>query len=269
MTARWERPSADGSWLRDDRAWTPYTPAIAGVRFGTNEVQTITVVSTAGLFTVTFGGETTGTLAFNCSAAELQNALEALGTIASGDVTVTKSGDVFTITFLGALATDVEQLTVDETLLSGTATVATITTSGSYTDDPVTLSSNDSHEAEGWYRDAGTRIEARGEIVLGEGYADAADGGWWLVSLPSRPAGYRQHAGTCVLQDASTTQLRNAGAIIQPATDGTAPVGFVIVVDAGYVSTGTNPVAASAPWTWATGDRIAWWTTYEPDSIET
>lgn len=269
MTARWERPSADGSWLRDDRAWTPYTPTISSVRFGTNEVQTITITATAGLFTVTFAGEPTGTLAFNCSAAELQTALEALASIAPGDITVTKSGDVFTVTFVGALATDVEELAVDTTLLTGTATVETVTTSGSYTDDPVTLSDNDSHTAEGWYREAGYRIEARGQIVLGDGYANATDGGWWLVSLPSRPAGYWQHAGSCVLQDASTTQLRNAGGLIIPATDGTAPVGFVIVVDEGYVSDGTNLVSASAPWTWATGDRIAWWATYEPDVIET
>lgn len=269
MTARWERPSGDSSWLRDDRAWTPYTPAVAGIRFGTNEVQTITVTATAGLFSVTFAGEPTGNLAFNCSASDLQTALEALASIASGDITVTKDGDVFTVTFLGALATDVEELTVDTSLLTGTAEVATITTSGSYTDDPVTLSDNDTHHAEGWYREAGYRIEARGEIVLGEGYADSADGGWWLVSLPSQPAGYRQHAGSCVLQDASTTQLRVACALIVPATDGEAPTGFVIVIDSGKVSDGTNPVSATAPWTWATGDRISWWTTYEPDVIET
>lgn len=56
---------------------------------GTTEKQRITVDATAGNFTLTVEGDVTPNQAFNVSAANLQAALEALPSIAVGDVLVT------------------------------------------------------------------------------------------------------------------------------------------------------------------------------------
>jgi hypothetical protein len=82
---------------------------------GTNEVQTLTVVASAGTFTLTFKDQSTATLAYNISAASLQTALEQVASIGTGNVAVSGSaGGPFTITFQGALAaTNVPLLTVD------------------------------------------------------------------------------------------------------------------------------------------------------------
>ena len=45
--------------------------------------------STGGTFTLTFGGETTAPIASNATAADVAAALEALGTVAPDDLTVT------------------------------------------------------------------------------------------------------------------------------------------------------------------------------------
>src|SRR5262249_25577817 len=47
-------------------------------------------------------------LPFNATAAQLQSALEKLSTVGTGNVVVTKSGSVFSITFAGPLATAVQ-----------------------------------------------------------------------------------------------------------------------------------------------------------------
>ncbi len=74
-----------------------------------NETQTVTINgSTNGTFQLTFNGQTTpamsadytnGTTTLN----ELQTQLQLLSTIGTGNVTVTQSANVFTITFVGAL----------------------------------------------------------------------------------------------------------------------------------------------------------------------
>lgn len=80
---------------------------------GVNEVQTITLTdATSGNFRVAFDGQTTDPLAYNASAATLETALEGLESI--DNVSVTKSGSVYTVTFLGALAaTDVAAMQGD------------------------------------------------------------------------------------------------------------------------------------------------------------
>lgn len=89
---------------------------------GTSAVQTITVTATAGTFTISFMGATTTALAYNASAATVQSALTALGSIGAGNVTVTGA---YVVTFAGTLATTpVPAFTVDTTALTGTATVA-------------------------------------------------------------------------------------------------------------------------------------------------
>jgi hypothetical protein len=89
---------------------------------GTSAVQTITVAATAGTFTISFMGATTTALAYNASAATVQAALTALGSIGAGNVTVTGT---YVVTFTGTMATTpVPAFTVDGSALTGTVTVA-------------------------------------------------------------------------------------------------------------------------------------------------
>jgi len=95
-----------------------------------NELQTISSTATGGTFTLSFGGETTGTMGYSASALDIETALEALNGI--DDVSVNSSGttglpaDTFVIEFKGTLAaTDVADLVVDNTnMIGGTASVA-------------------------------------------------------------------------------------------------------------------------------------------------
>ncbi len=105
----------------------------AAVVAGTNEVQTATISGgpTGGSFTLTFNGATTAAIAFNAAAADVQSALEALGTIGAGGVSVTGSaGGPYTVTFVGARgATNQPQMTAAHTFTGGTSpSIAVATT---------------------------------------------------------------------------------------------------------------------------------------------
>jgi len=82
---------------------------------GISELQSLTVTNAAATFTVTFNGQVTGSLASNIPAssgglggptASLENALNALLTIGGvgGRVSVNKAGNIYTVSFGGALA---------------------------------------------------------------------------------------------------------------------------------------------------------------------
>jgi hypothetical protein len=88
---------------------------------GTSEVQTVTITGgpTGGTFTLTYSGQTTASIAYDASAADVQSALEALPNLAPGDVTVTGTGP-YTVTFRAALG-DVDQMTADGSELTGGA----------------------------------------------------------------------------------------------------------------------------------------------------
>jgi hypothetical protein len=100
---------------------------------GVNEVQTITVNATAGSYTLSFGGATTAPLAYNAEAAAVQTALQGLPTIGSGNVTVSGTSP-YVVSFTAALSvTNVAQLSVDDSLLTGSVAIATTTQgSGAY-----------------------------------------------------------------------------------------------------------------------------------------
>jgi len=93
---------------------------IAGRGSATNEVQKVTVngTPTGGTFILTFRGATTGTIAYNASAATVQTALQGLSTIGSSNATVAGStGGPYTVTFAAAFAS----LAVDEIIANGAA----------------------------------------------------------------------------------------------------------------------------------------------------
>jgi flagellar hook protein FlgE len=104
------------TWLNTDEG----TPAVA-------EVQTLTpdAAATAGTFTLTYNGETTGNIAFDApttGVGSIQEALEALAGVSVGDITVgganLSAGGPTTFTFLGS-AGDVPMISFDFSGLTG------------------------------------------------------------------------------------------------------------------------------------------------------
>jgi hypothetical protein len=83
--------------------------------------QTVTLgAPSAGNFTVTYKGQTTGNIAFNAVASAVQTALTGLSTIGVGNATVTGSaGGPYTVSFIGTLATDLTALTGSGVGLTG------------------------------------------------------------------------------------------------------------------------------------------------------
>jgi hypothetical protein len=71
---------------------------------GTDEIQTLTVsgTPTSGVLTLTYDGETTAQIAYNATALQVQNALQALSNVLGGDVICAGGplpGTAVTITF--------------------------------------------------------------------------------------------------------------------------------------------------------------------------
>ena len=92
---------------------------------GTSAVLSLTVVATAGTYTLEFAGAVTAPIAWNATAGDVQAALEALGIIGAGNVSVTGA---YTITFTGTMATTpVPPLVANGGTLTGTVTTAVIT----------------------------------------------------------------------------------------------------------------------------------------------
>jgi NHL repeat-containing protein len=100
-------------------------------------VRTLTVDASAGTFTLTFKGQTTGDLAFDASAATVQAALQGLGSIGVGNVTVTPAGATggagggtpYVITYAGTLASSAQPTITTasgSTPLAGGAATATV-----------------------------------------------------------------------------------------------------------------------------------------------
>jgi hypothetical protein len=100
-----------------------------------NEIQSITITGspTGGTFTLSWGAETTGPIAYNASAATVETAFEALTVVGAGNGTVSGSAGAWTVEFTGDLA-DVSQdlITADDALLAGgtspAVTVAQVST---------------------------------------------------------------------------------------------------------------------------------------------
>jgi autotransporter-associated beta strand protein len=104
--------------------------ALGGI--GGAEVQTVTVGgATTGTFTLTFDGKTTGPIAATASALAVQNALNALATVGGvgGQAAVTQQGNVYTITFGGALS-GADQPTLTAAGAGGTTAAVATTAEG-------------------------------------------------------------------------------------------------------------------------------------------
>lgn len=107
---------------------------------GVDEVQTVTIGGgpTGGTLTLTFGGQTTGNIAYNAAASAVEDALEAISSIGAGNIRVTGSaGGPYSVTFLRALGRqNVAQMTAAHALTGGTSpSVAVATaTAGDNTD---------------------------------------------------------------------------------------------------------------------------------------
>lgn len=109
---------------------------VSGLTGGVNEVQTITSPNnpTGGTFRLGYGGQWTGNIAYNASAATIETALEALGTIPTGSVSCSGGalpGTDVTVTFQDNLGyADVALLEVDSSSLTGVTGTVTETTAG-------------------------------------------------------------------------------------------------------------------------------------------
>ncbi len=93
---------------------------------GSSSVQNILIENAiGGTFTITFSGQTTAALAFNASAADVQNALCALSNIGVGNLIVNNAYDVF---FDGTLANVAQpMLTVNISGLTGVGVTGVVT----------------------------------------------------------------------------------------------------------------------------------------------
>ena len=108
-------------------------------------VQTVTVGG-AGLtsFTLTLSGDTTGAILANASAADVQAALAALGSVGAGNVSVAgAAGGPWAVTFEGTLSgLPVATMTATPTGGTGTVTVAVVSTGESTLGLPKSLEPN-------------------------------------------------------------------------------------------------------------------------------
>lgn len=149
----------DEQWARSDPTTRPVTfTAYRDSSYGTscrnwvdgpgwralaplsNEVQEVAITGgpTGGTYTLTYAGQTTAGIAYNATSTQVRNALTALSTIGSGNVSCSGGphpDSPVTVTFTGALAgSDVEQMTASGTGLTGgttpTVTVSTVTPGG-------------------------------------------------------------------------------------------------------------------------------------------
>lgn len=102
---------------------------------GTSEIQSmIATGGTTGDFTLGFGGETTASIAFDATAAEIQAALETLASVNAGDIVCSGGplpGTAVKLAFGGQYAgVDVPLLVVTDNITGGTATVTVDTAGG-------------------------------------------------------------------------------------------------------------------------------------------
>lgn len=128
-------------WIRDYDFRNVQDRSLFDVYIGTNtvsdgpdtaEVQTVTITGTptGGTFTLSFGGQTTAPIAYNATAAAVQDAIRGLDNVGTNNVTVTGGpgpGTPYVVTF-GANAGNVAQMTAAGSFTGGTSPAVAVTT---------------------------------------------------------------------------------------------------------------------------------------------
>jgi hypothetical protein len=96
---------------------------------GRNEVQSLDIDGTGGVFRLTIDGQSTDDIDFDATAEELRSLLEGLTNIGEGNVSVVENGDgSFTITFINDLGSrDFPEMEADDSQLTGGAGVSVAT----------------------------------------------------------------------------------------------------------------------------------------------
>lgn len=167
--------------LHDDATLIPVgvrftTAGIATIRTVTasqNSMQwTVTVSATAGNFTLTFEGQTTGNIAFDAAASAVETALEALSNVAADELLVTGSaGGPYTITAAGTHAnTSGLVLSATDVDLTGAGDSVTVTTVQDGTDTwNITFTPAIATGSVPLNNDVITFLPARVEMKVGEG----------------------------------------------------------------------------------------------------
>ncbi len=132
-----------------------------------NEIQTITSADTpnAGSYTLSFGGETTGSILYTADAAAIKTALVAgISTIDTDNIDVTGgpigADNPIVITFKGALAAqDVGDITIDK---------GTLTLGGNPIADPIVTEARQGHAASGMFTTSANRTYTCTVVGTGE-----------------------------------------------------------------------------------------------------
>lgn len=127
--------SGQGIGNEDDNLYTfTWNETAESISAGQNEIQLVASSATGGTFTLTYSAQTTSALDWDSTAQEVEDALLALSNIAPGDVNVTGDVGQWYVEFTGLLAaTNVAQMTVDNTNLTGGVAVVTTVQQGSAT----------------------------------------------------------------------------------------------------------------------------------------
>jgi hypothetical protein len=170
-----------------------------------NEQQTVALSGSpqGGTFTLTFAGETTGNIAFDATAADVQTELEGLATPVPGDIAVQGlDGGPWTVEFQGNYeGTNVPEMTGDPALLSGAdiligiitypaATrneVQTVTLLGAPTSGTFTLTYSAQTTGAISYNAPASEVqialESLAAIAVGDVYVAGGAGGPWAVTF--------------------------------------------------------------------------------------
>jgi Phage gp6-like head-tail connector protein len=116
-----------------DAVQITYVAGYGSTTFGSAQTQTLAMQGfpSSGTFTLTFNGDTTTALNYNCLASDIQAALQALGNVGAGNVTCA-GGPILVapvvVTWAGTMATGYQPLITATSTFIGTAQPAVLTT---------------------------------------------------------------------------------------------------------------------------------------------
>ena len=128
-TASWTTNSSGGAGTASHYTLNLGIPAgPAGYSLNATQTITLTGTVTGGTFTLGYAGQTTGSIAYNASAATIQTALTGLGNIGSGNATVTGSGP-----WVVAFSSSLGSISTLKAVSSLTGTTPGVSVQGNYT----------------------------------------------------------------------------------------------------------------------------------------